>query len=499
MMNKKLSFLIISFCLSLSSAIFSQEKTIVLGGKKGWPSLSKMDGIVSGKGKFGYDAMELATNSRSMDSNTDILIDFEKKEVKDITGNYSVTSNSLVTSENAIMGKSAGLARGKGGVRLSGNRNTIFGKEGQVGSFTIEFWLKPSIAENGETVFSWRSSRAVAGYPLYQMIVASFYGNHLEWSFTNVFNGYVENGGDVKLSSYRTIIPETWMYHSLSFDEETGVLEYRINGLLESLIYVTTNGHESGGSVYSPMFGVPANIDICPEYTGLIDDFRIQRTSKNESSLDLRVDTYKVEGGRLESQPILLSQGASIESINAIFDKPSQTEIAFYVRSGDNFYSWDDNSPEWIPIKPGQKIENVCGLYFQVAVELFPDGKGSKTPSITQIDINYKEVPAPYAPFKLNAYASDGSVILSWAHSVDDSAGGYYVFYGERPGEYLGREAVEGSSPIDAGNITTIKLTGLKNGKIYYFAVASYSRYDSRIMGELSSEVFARPSKERGN
>ena len=242
--------------------------------------------------------------------------------------------------------------------------------------------------------------------------------------------------------------------------------------------------------------GVPADIDICPQYTGLIDDFRIQRTSKSEVSEDLGIDNYKISGGRFETEPILLSQGSSVVSLNAIVDKPSETGVEFFIRSGDNFYNWTEDFPEWIPVRPGEKIENVSGLYFQIAAELYPDGKGSRTPSVTQLSINYKEISSPLAPFKLTAVPMDGSVVLTWPYSVDDSVGGYYIFYGERPGEYLGRDALEGQSPIDAGNSVSIKLNGLRNGKIYYFAIASYSKYDSRIMGELSKEVFARPSKK---
>ena len=69
------------------------------------------------------------------------------------------------------------------------------------------------------------------------------------------------------------------------------------------------------------------------------------------------------------------------------------------------------------------------------------------------------------------------------------------MFYGSKPGEYLGRAAVEGASPVNAGNVTSITLTGLENGTIYYFAVSAYSKLDRRINGELSDEVFARPSK----
>ena len=39
-----------------------------------------------------------------------------------------------------------------------------------------------------------------------------------------------------------------------------------------------------------------------------------------------------------------------------------------------------------------------------------------------------------------------------------------------------------------------IDISGLKNGTIYYFAVAAWSKYDNRIVGPLSKEVYARPS-----
>lgn len=495
-MNKRFSVFIVSCFFILLNTVSAQEKSVVLGGRNGWPLLSKMDGIVSGEGRFGYEAMVLATNSRPVDGSTDMLVNFEEGGAQDQAGNYSVTQNSLVSLDNALMGTYCGLARGTGGLRLRGNGSAIFGRPGQSGSFLIEFWLKPSIAENGEIVFSWRSSRTVANYPLYQMITASFSGNHLEWAFTNVFNGYVQDGGEITLSSYRTIVPEMWMHHSIRFDEETGLLEYRINGLLEAQKYVTETGHEDGGSVFVPVLGVPADIDICPQYTGLIDDFRIQRSAQSETTQALRFDTYRTEGGRFETQPILLSSGARITRIDALVSEPLQTAVELYVRSGDNFFNWTDDFPEWIPVKNHREIKDVSGLYFQVAANLYPDGGGRKSPSVTELKISWKEVPAPLAPFKLAAIPSDGSVTLEWPHSVDDSVGGYYLFYGDRPGEYLGRGAQEGQSPVDVGNVTSVTLNGLKNGKIYYFAIASYSKIDSRIMGELSKEVFARPLKK---
>jgi hypothetical protein len=125
--------------------------------------------------------------------------------------------------------------------------------------------------------------------------------------------------------------------------------------------------------------------------------------------------------------------------------------------------------------------------------ELMPDGNGEKTPAITSITLDFTELPEPLPPFVVKAVAGNGSVTVSWNYSVDDTAGGYYLYYGTRPGEYLGRMAIEGESPINVGNITSYTVTGLENGKIYYFAVAAWSAYDVRVVGNLSKEVFARP------
>ena len=132
-------------------------------------------------------------------------------------------------------------------------------------------------------------------------------------------------------------------------------------------------------------------------------------------------------------------------------------------------------------------------MYFQVGCNLYPDGGGSKSPSVTELQIYYEETPLPLPPFSVKAQSGDSQVTLNWSFSVDENAGGYYIFYGERPGEYLGRDAVQGESPVDIGNTTSAVISGLENGKIYYFAIAAYSKTDNQIMGELSKEVYARP------
>ena len=484
------------------AAASDQTKTIVLGGKNGWDgALSYGKDIGRGEGRFGYESLELAANARRITEFTDLLIDFEDGRMIDAAGNYTVTASHALPTLRAVMGKGAAVMQGAGGVSLKGAPSALFGSQGAAGSFTIEFWLKPAIAENGEMIFSWRSSRTVNNYPVYQMIIASIFNNRLEWKFTNVFAGYTGADGEITLTSGRIIIPDKWAHHSVSFDEETGLFEYRIDNSLEDIRYVTGTGRERG-EVFQPVLGVAASIEFCPNFSGSIDDIRIVRSPREKMTETQyaakpaggHYDVYHPDGGRFETQPITAdTPGATLAGFSAMLSQPSQTGVQFFVRADDYLFGWTDDSPAWIPVEPGKPVPPVRGRYFQAAANLYPDGAGSITPSVTEITLAIRQNDPPLQPFLVQAQAGDRSVTLTWSISIDDTAGGYYVFYGERPGEYLGAAAVEGRSPIDAGKKTTAKITGLTNCKVYYFAIASYSDYDNSITGEFSKEVHARP------
>ena len=486
---------------ALSATVSAVPRQFVLGGEKGWGEVQKMSGLsrTAGGGRYGYESLELVTSTQGADDFTDILLTFDSAGVRDSTGHYQVLSDKMSLSGDAVRGKGSGLSRGIGrGVSLKGGKGAMFGTTGLVGSFVIEFWLSPSLAENGETVFSWRSSLNSSAYSKYQMVSASFFSNHLQWKFNNIFSGYSED--EIVLDGVSVVIPKRWSRHTLSFDQETGALEYRVDGRTEAIRFITDTGHENG-TVCEPFLGVAAKIEVCPQYTGKIDNFRIDRglsadsaSGGAESAGVTGNERYKVDGGYFVTKPILASHSAVLDSVEADMRVPAQTDVKFYVRSGDNCYAWTENFPAWREVAAGEKIEGVQGLYFQLMAELLPDGGGGHSPNVTQVALNYTEQDDPLPPFTVYAEAGNGCVTLSWSRSVDDSAGGYYVYYGNRPGEYLGRFALEGDSPVNVGKKTSVTLNGLKNGTIYYFAVSAYSKIDPRINGELSREVYARPS-----
>ena len=503
---KKSVFFVVFFSLYIilsMESVFAKE--IKLGGKAGWPSLKVQDNIITGKGRYGYESIEIAPNSFTFNDYTDLLIDFEKENSSILNSDYYIVKNSLHSSTKTKFEKYAGLSRNLGSLCVKGTPGTFFGSEGLMGSFAIEFWLCPSVSENGENIFSWESSRNVDNRLVYQMIDAVFKEGHLEWNFTNLFDIYTDNVtnptnlNEIILKGSTNIIPDEWSYHSISYDCETGILEYLVNGITEDLVYVTSNGKETG-EIFLVFLGTVSEVHFCKEYTGLIDDIRILRRPYSppdfqsaENAGKLGHTMYLPTGARFETMPIMLSAGSKINKIDAITDVPAQTEVCLYVRSGDNFYGWTDEYPKWKPVGNGEELNDVTGLYCQVAVELFADGDGQKTPSITELTIDYTELPLPLPPFSVKAIAGNEKVTISWSYSVDDTVGGYYLYYGTRPGEYLGRVALEGESPINVGNSTSYTLTGLQNGKIYYFAIASWSKFDDKVVGNFSKEVYARP------
>ncbi|MDR2900608.1 MAG: fibronectin type III domain-containing protein, partial [Treponema sp.] len=93
----------------------------------------------------------------------------------------------------------------------------------------------------------------------------------------------------------------------------------------------------------------------------------------------------------------------------------------------------------------------------------------------------------------IRAVARDGAVDLSWKDSSDADLGGYLVYYGTSSTAYFGKSAILGVSPIDVGISTSVHIDGLKNGTLYYFAVAAYDKADQPHIGEFSKEAAARP------
>jgi hypothetical protein len=261
---------------------------------------------------------------------------------------------------------------------------------------------------------------------------------------------------------------------------------------------------------------------------GIIDEFRIYSLYLENPALT----KYPLEGGRAESRTLDLggrrSRVLKIEALggrildgtrnsralpenvyagNGSLRFADHSEIQFFIRANDTPYNWNDIP--WVPVEPGTDLsEDLSGRYIQVAAAFYPSGDGETTPYLDELRISYRTAEPPLPPVQFSAIARDGAVELSWRASPGRDVGGYLIYYGTSSGEYFGDHAIMGGavpagnpvvkSPVNVGNRTAVRIEGLKNGTLYYFAAAAYSAADGGQPepGGFSREVAARPLQE---
>src|SRR5262245_58313182 len=84
--------------------------------------------------------------------------------------------------------------------------------------------------------------------------------------------------------------------------------------------------------------------------------------------------------------------------------------------------------------------------------------------------------------------ASGGTLKVLWNHSTDKHTAGYLVSYGTQSGKYTGT--------VKAGYVTSVNITGLTTGTLYYFVVQSYDK--DNVTGPRSPEVSGRVPTSTG-
>jgi hypothetical protein len=337
--------------------------------------------------------------------------------------------------------------------------------------------------------------------------------NRLQWHFQDFFSA---PGGEAVLSlmmnGVSPVVPKRWSHHLIRFDADTGLLEYLVNGKTESLGYATPGGAE-GGEVYTPIIGIGGEFVLGKGYTGLMDEFRIHNRYAaqvgREFSIEGGIQKYPA-AGRMETRAIDLGQESSgILRLEALggritlagnrndytgkgdFRFADNSVVQFFMRAADNPYRCND--ADWQVISPGVDLPpGFRGRYAQVAAVFYPSADGETSPYLEELRVVYRPNEPPQPPTRVTAVARDGAVEISWRNSPSTELDGYLVYYGTAPGEYFGSGALRGPSPIDAGTRGALRIEGLDNGTLYYFAVVSYTGREQRA-GEFSREVTARP------
>jgi hypothetical protein len=270
------------------------------------------------------------------------------------------------------------------------------------------------------------------------------------------------------------------------------MLEYAVDGRPEDVRYATATGREEGKALHPRIErGRHGTLVIGENFTGFLDELRITR-----STLEPREPAaFSAGGGRAETQPVDLGYGGSVLTrIDARYKTPSDSAVFFFYQIAETLDGLA--AAEWTPILPGKALPSgVRGRFVRVGLEMYPDGERTRTPRLAEISIAYEMNQPPPAPAFAAAFPGDGMIELRWSQVPDPNVQGYLVYYGTRPGVYDGNESGLGPSPLHVGRITSLRLEGLQNGKLYYFAVSAYDGRGDYLSGLLSREISARPSR----
>lgn len=505
-------------------------------------------------GKKGYALDDLSYQRRpEAEYVSDMVLSFNNLSsslMRDDTGKYKIKYSQYNFREgNSALGRGAAeFFKADHRVEIAPSGNLWLGSCDDLGSFTIEFRLKPYSFKDGSMIFSRIAylsggKRGIEIFLNNGRVCAVLYGLYQKG------DGY---RGDAYLVKGRQIDKNRWAHFSLSYDRKTGQLLKQIDGREEESVFLTESG-ESGNGVYPLSYG--ADIDgefkcsdmpsavIGKNYSGMLDEFRIS----NRFIKDLETVTrpaYKKHAGvdsigrnPVNTEGIVKSPVYSFPLTGTMITMFQWGEtlrknsfVWMEIRMSDRKFSEDDTDIKWHTVKNDQrkiflkKIENdeyLRGKYYQWRAHLVASPGGKNSPELYNVRLNYQLDVPPAVPLFLEA-ASSGSefVVLRWKKNREADILGYRIYYGTISGKYDGViSTIEGkkiTNDVSAGDFIEIKVTNevieenlksdkkgilsfpkIKNSVLYFFSVSAYDSYkpDTQYNHEsaLSRPVNARP------
>jgi len=485
--------------LLLPLFVFPLEETITLGREDNWKDISMFENTRLEEGRGGFYDIVLRDGEYEETPETDLVLHFNSPaDLFTMSGYDPIDTQIAYSTAYRSLGTAAAAFRNESDILVfSSGRDTIFSPLYAGGDFSIEFRLYPARPAEGESIILWEGSYVQDGTVYPQKLECGISGRKLLWRLDNFFRSADGRFLSIELFGTETLLPRQWNHHLLRYDSRTGLLEYILNGIPEAITYTTDTGREEP-VVYnaSPGSSEEGILRIGKNFVGLMDELRISRSFIEDPFLE----TYPQRTGTAVTRVFDLGYSNSrLLSITSDRKTPENTSVRYFYRVSDSLLTRNSLPGQWKEFFPGRNLEfEARGRYVQVMTELFPEGTGSHTPRVSNLEIHYEPDLPPLPPSRVSAKPGDRSIDLSWRDVIEADVAGYLVYYGIKPGNYFGTGLPAGDSPIDVGKNTSLHLEGLENGKLYYFAVVTYDSSSPPHFSRFSEEISSRPSAVHG-
>jgi hypothetical protein len=492
------SALALAFMVLLARGVAPAERTVVFGTDDEWRAIVVDERITVQPGRRGYLDLTLEAFRHEVEETTELLLHFDATPLGDAAGRYVVSGGAQELTRTAQRtGSGALLVDGpEDRLVLVPRPESAFRPGNEWGSFSIEFWYYPAVLSDGAMILNWTAREGPElDHRVQELSIETERGTTVA-RFANFFIRPDGTGAAVTLRGPRHLIPRRWAHHLIRFDETTGLIEYLVDGVVADLTHVSSTGRQDG-SVFYPRIARYAGdgLVLAEGLVGALDELRIERRFVDEPALQAFPD----QGGEIITDYLDLgSSGARLTRIDASYDAPGFSDVFLFYRISE-VHGIEPGADDWIPVEPGAAITDARGRFLQVRAELLPDTRDGIAPSLSEISVSFQPNPPPLPPTPLRAVPHDGAVTIDWGDVHDPGIEGYLVYYGDQSGRYFGTQSDLGPSPIDVGNATSVTISGLENGTLYFFAVQAYgSSYPGPHESghaELSRELAARPAR----
>lgn len=469
------SLIIILFAVT---SLYSQESVILIGEDDLWKDVQITNLSIS-EGKRGFLDLTNSDNEYSPDISSDMILNLNQAELYDKTGNYTFLNQVSYIQKEGSIGGGAAFFDGSDPLIIESGIDSLFSPSSLWGDFTIEFRILPATLKEGSTVFLWKGLQMKGKYLMPQEVRCTISNRQLVWDFENFFLNPDNSIKRISLSGDK-LIPDIWSHHMITFNSETGLLEYKINNIPSANIYTSKSGRESL-EFNIPIIGNQQSfpIELGENFSGLLDEFRISKKVVQDPTLHSYTTTGYLETGIID----LKVPNSLLLEISSERSEPGNTTIIYqYSISSDKFellkpdLLWMDFIPSTPLLKSGQFVKIRSQLFSETATEL--------APVLSNFIVKYKKAHAPTPPLNVQAERLDETIKISWDNSIDPEIKGYMVYYGEEPKKYFST-----GSPIDSGLNNSIVLNGLSSNRRYYISVTSYKSLDPILESVFSREI----------
>ncbi|HON78317.1 MAG TPA: hypothetical protein PK544_07490 [Spirochaetota bacterium] len=477
---------------------------------------------------------------------TDLILSFNGRPsrlTRDDSGNYKIRYASYVRENKSGVhgGGAARFFRRDDRIEIESHENLWLTNCEDLGSFTIEFRMKPVSIAEGTVLFSrvgFLSGRRNG-------IEIVMKDRRISVRLFGIFRNRDGRRIDVFLNKGRALQENRWYHVSLSYDRISGRLAKYVNGAEEEVLYVSEN-EEPFINTYEPAFACqdkPVSV-IGKDFYGILDEFRIthRHIEDLKKETEIAYNRYKMVGKTfrtpVNSEGVITSPvykldytGTMVKRFSWNVQNPGNTFVWMEFRTSDSLFRRGDTALRWYRISNNQRNiflkktdsgDFLRGKYCQWRAHLIPSPDGKKTPTLSGIRMDYQLDPPPRPPAAVSVAGRGDSVVrLRWHKNTEDDILGYKIYYGLRAGKYDGVIEFRNGERITNTNTGTgsyiefdvtnavidenrsriergvLDFPVLKNTVLYFFAVSAYDRYKPGTPhnheSKPSREVTARP------